>query len=122
MLLDSKNELLERVPLELIIFNPLHLPFPEPGINAIEFSLINLLWFDKRIHPIFLSFLETLHQILLLHQMFLILSEVLGTNILNFLHLLIVPLLQSLSMGTGLTSNLHHIGLEGVSFFMHLPL
>ena len=60
--------------------------------------MIQLLGFDQCVYPLFLSFLKSFHEILLVNQVLLIAGEVMSTGILDLVELLIIYLLQVVTM------------------------
>lgn len=54
--------------------------------------------------------------------MLLVLAEVSGAHILDFIHLLIIPFLQRLSVRRSLVSDLQHVTLQRLCLSVHLAL
>ena len=122
MLLEGKNKFFYGVLLELVIFGSDLFIFIQATVNAKETGLVDFLGLDDGVDPVLLSFLETLDELLLLHQVLLILAEIVGADILNLFHLLVVPLLQAFAMRAALGCNGHNVGLEGICLLVHLAL
>ena len=81
MLFNRENKLLHDVFVELIVVGASRLLFLDPRIDREESGLVELLGFHQGRDPILLSFLKILNDILLIHQMLLVLAEVLCADI-----------------------------------------
>ena len=76
--------------MELIVFCASCFRLLDPRIDREKSGLIELLGFHECSDPVFLSLLEILDYVLLIHQVLFIFTEVLGANIFNLVKLLIV--------------------------------
>ena len=90
VLLHSKDKFLHNVLMELIIFCASSFRLLDPRIDREESGLIELLRFHECGDPVFLSLLDILNYVLLIHQVLFIFTEVLGADILDLVKLLIV--------------------------------
>ena len=81
MLFNRKNELLHDVFVELIVVSASRLLLLDPRIDREESGLVQLLGFHQSRDPILLSLLKILNDILLIHQVLLVLAEVLCADI-----------------------------------------
>lgn len=109
MLLNSENQLLDRVLQERLILTSLRFTLLDPRINTEQSRLVHFLRLNQRVDPALLAILQRLNQLLLLHQMFLIFGEIVCAHIFNFVHFFIVSILQGLPMRTGIISNTQHV-------------
>lgn len=90
MLLHGEDKFLHNVLMELIIFGASSFRLLDPRIDREKSGLIELLGFHECGDPVFLSLLEILNYVLLIHQVLFIFTEVLGADILDLVKLLIV--------------------------------
>lgn len=81
MLFNRENELLHDVFVELIVVGASRFLLFDPRINREESGLVELLGFHQGRDPILLSLLKILNDILLIHQVLLVLAEVLCADI-----------------------------------------
>jgi hypothetical protein len=98
MLFHCKYKFLNHVFEELIVIGPCRLRLLDPCIDREEPRLIELLRLNKGSDPVLLPFLKIFNDVLLIHQVFFILTEVLGANIFNFVKLLVILLLEIVSV------------------------
>jgi len=81
MLFNRENKLLHDVFVELIVVGASRLLLLDPRIDREESGLVQLLGFHQSRDPILLSLLKILNDILLIHQVLLVLAEVLCADI-----------------------------------------
>lgn len=81
MLFNRENKLLHDVFVELIVVSASRLLFLDPRIDREEPGLVELLGFHQGCDPILLSLLKIFYDILLIHQVLLVLAEVLCADI-----------------------------------------
>ena len=81
VLLHGEDKFLQYILMELIIVCASSFRLLDPCIYWEESGLVELLGFHKCCDPVFLSFLEILNDVLLIHQVFFIFTKVLSTNI-----------------------------------------
>lgn len=74
--------------------------------------MIDFLRLDKKLGPIFDSFIELMHLVIIAGQLFIILIEELSTDLLNLLKLLLIFRLCFLPLSGNLVLHLTHIQLE----------
>lgn len=98
MLLHRENQLLEDVPKELVVFCPGDLTFFHPCVDREQTRLIELLWLQQGVDPVFLSPFEYFHLLLCLDELLLVLTEVTSANVLYFIQFFVVLDLQGLAM------------------------
>ena len=124
MLFNRENKLLHDVFVELIVVGASRLLLLDPRIDREESGLVELLGFHQGRNPILLSLLKILNDILLIHQVLLVLAEVLCADIFYLVQLLVVLFLQVVSMLICFVSGIGDKGLDIVSFpeYFHLQL
>ena len=81
MLFNCEYKLLHDVFVELIVVGASRLLLLDPRIDREESGLVQLLGFHQSRDPILLSLLKILNDILLIHQVLLVLAEVLCADI-----------------------------------------
>lgn len=116
MLFNRENKLLHDVFVELIVICASGFLLFDPRINREESGLIELLWLHQSRDPILLSLLKILDDVLLMHQMLLVLAEVLCADIFYLVQLLIVLFLQIVTVLVCFVGGVCHKGLHIVSF------
>lgn len=108
MLLHRENQFFQHVLKELIVFSPSSLRLLNPRVNREQSRLVELLRLHQSGDPVFLSLLQILNDVLLVHQVFLVFAKVLGAHIFNLVKLFIVFLLQVLSVSRRFVSSIGH--------------
>jgi hypothetical protein len=93
-LLNSIDELLDCL-LEEVDLSHLHLLIlTNPGLHGIQPCLVEFLWLNEHLHPLFLLPLQVLDDGLMINEMLLIFGEILSANILDFLQFLVILLIN----------------------------
>ena len=102
MLLHGINKLLEGVSDKLEVLQSRELTLLDACVHREEPCLVDLLRLNQSVDPMLLSLLESFDHLSLVKQVFLVLAEVLCTDIFDLAKLLVVNLLECVSVGLGL--------------------
>ena len=91
-----------------------------PCLNCIKSSLVQLLRFNQHLDPLFLLSLKIFNNSLMINQMLLIFGEILRTDILNLLKLLIILLIDISIISINLFRRSYYIFLKLINLFIKL--
>jgi hypothetical protein len=59
--------------------------FLQPSVDTEKSGLVDLLWFDESVDPVFLPFLQCLYNVLLIEQVLFVFGEILGAYVFNLI-------------------------------------